>query len=171
MLSKVVQDALNEQINNEFYSAYSYLAMSSYCQRQRFSGCAHWLRMQYEEENTHAMRLYDFLIARDGNVKLKTIQEPATDFESLTDVFEQALEQEQEVSQQIDALYELAFNEKSFSALVELEWFISEQVEEERATREIAHRFRLVQNDPSALLDLDRQLGERSSGAERDANA
>lgn len=163
MLNQVVQDKINEQINNEFNSSYSYLAMSAYCEHLHFTGCANWLRVQSQEENGHAMRLYDFLIARGGQVVLHEIKAPPVEFASLTNVFEQALQQEQEVTAQIDALYELAFREKAFSALVELEWFIQEQVEEEKTAREILHKFKLVENDPASLLDLDRELGERTT--------
>jgi ferritin len=162
MFSQVMQDGINEQINNELYSAYYYLAMSAYCQREQFTGCAQWLRVQSQEENLHAMKLYDFLLARNGKVKLRAITEPPQDYESLTAVFHQAFEHEQEVTQRIDSLYELAFNEKAFAALVELEWFISEQVEEEKTAREIVHKFDLVKDDPASLLDLDRELGQRS---------
>jgi ferritin len=163
MLSQLVQDQINQQINNEFFSSYSYLAMSAYCQHEQFVGCAHWLRVQSQEENTHAMRLYDFLTARGGRVVLADIRAPHVEFSSLLDVFQQVLDQEQQVTSQIDALYELAFREKAFAALVELEWFIREQVEEEKTAREILHKFTLVKNDPASLLDLDRELGGRSS--------
>lgn len=165
MFSQVVQDALNKQINSEFYSSYSYLAMAAYCEEQQFRGCAHWLRVQSEEEKGHALRLYDFLIAREGKVKLTTIKEPPGEFASLAEVFGKALEQEREVSSQIDALYELAFKEKAFAALVELEWFITEQVEEERTARELVHKFQLIKDDPASLLDLDRELGGRGRAA------
>ena len=161
MLNQIVQDKINEQINNEIFSSYSYLAMSAYCEHLQFTGCAHWLRIQSQEEHTHAMKLYDFLIARGGRVKLREIREPDVEFSSLVDVFENVLRQEQEVTAQIDSLYELAFREKSFAALVELEWFIQEQVEEEKTARDILHKFKLVKDDPASLLDLDRDLGER----------
>ena len=163
MLSQVVQDKINEQINNELFSSYSYLAMSAYCEHEQFSGCAQWLRIQSQEENAHALRIYDFLVARGGRVKLARIAEPQCDFESLVDVFTQVLRQEQQVTAQIDSLYELAFQEKAFAALVEFEWFIQEQVEEEKTAREILHKFKLVNDDPASLLDLDRELGTRQS--------
>lgn len=169
MLPQVVQNALNEQINNELYSSYSYLAMSAFCEQQQFRGCARWLRLQSQEEHGHGMRLYDFLSARGGVVVLKTIGEPQAEFSSLEDVFQKAFEQERQVSAQIDALYELAFKEKAFSALVELEWFIREQVEEERTAREIVHKFNLVKHDPASLLDLDRELGQRTPAETLDA--
>jgi ferritin len=166
MLSSVVQDAINQQINNEFYSGYSYMAMSAYCELQQFPGCAKWLRVQGQEEMGHAMRLYDFLVARNGRVHLKAIQEPPVEYESLPHVFATALEQEQAVTNQIDSLYELALKEKAFAALVELEWFITEQVEEEKIARQIVHKFQLVKDDPASLLDLDRELGERTAAEE-----
>jgi ferritin len=161
MLSQVIQEAVNQQINNELYSSYSYLSMAAYCEHEQFVGCARWMRMQSEEENIHAMRLYDFLIARNGRVKLRPIAAPQVDFDNIPQVFERALAQEQTVTAQIDALYELALKEKAFTALVELEWFIQEQVEEEKTAREIVHKFQMVKNDPAALLDLDRELGAR----------
>jgi len=163
MLSQPILDKINEQINNELYSSYSYLAMSAYCSHEQFNGCAQWLRMQSQEENSHAMRIYDFLVARGGRVQLEEIKKPQSEFESLVHVFEQVLAQEQKVTAQIDSLYELAFQEKAFAALVELEWFIQEQVEEEKTARDILHKFKLVKDDPSSLLDLDRDLGSRTA--------
>jgi ferritin len=161
MLNETMQEAVNQQINNELFSMYSYLAMSAYCEHKQFRGCALWMRIQSQEEYGHAMRLYDFLIARQGRVKLQPIAQPQFEFASLPDVFQKALEQEQTVTAQINSLYEMAFKEKSFAALVELEWFINEQVEEEKTARDIVYKFQLVKDDPAALLDLDRELGSR----------
>ncbi len=163
MLNEVMQAAVNEQINNELFSMYSYLSMSAYCDHQQFLGCAHWMRLQADEEYGHAMRLYDFLIARHGRVKLLPIAQPQVDFTSVPEVFTKAFEQEQTVTTQINSLYELAYKEKAFAALVELEWFIQEQVEEERTARAIVTKFELVKKDPAALLDLDRELGTRTA--------
>src|SRR5437870_7889007 len=121
MFSQTVQDAINEQINNELGASYSYLAMSTYCQRQNFLGCARWLRIQSQEEYGHGMRLLDFQLARNGSVKLKAVPEPPVKFKSVAEVFQQALQQEQQVSKQIDGLYELALKEKAFAALVQLQ--------------------------------------------------
>lgn len=165
MLSDKVQQAINDQINHELFSSYSYLSMAAWCEHEQFTGCAHWLRLQSAEEHAHAMKLYDFLIARNARVVLKPIAQPEVEFESVTNVFERSLEQEQRVSAQIDALYELAFHEKAFAALVELEWFITEQVEEEKTAREIVHKFNMVKDDPASLLDLDREMAGRSSDA------
>jgi ferritin len=161
MLSQTVQDALNDQINTELVSSYNYLAMSAYCERNNFLGCAHWLRVQSKEEYGHGMKIYQFMQDRSSKVVLKQIPAPRVDFASVIEVFEMALEQETEVSTRINKLYELAFNEKAFAALVELQWFITEQVEEERTAREVVAKFNMVKNDPSAMLDLDRELGGR----------
>ncbi len=165
MLSQTVQDAINVQINNELSASYTYLAMSAYCEHENFTGCAKWMRIQSEEEYGHAMRLLDFLLARDGKVQLKAIAEPHIKFKSLTAVFEEALEQEQGTTKEIDQLYELTLKEKAFAALVELQWFITEQVEEEKTSREIVAKFHLTKEDPAAILDLDRELGRRTPDA------
>jgi ferritin len=162
MLSQSVQNALNDQINYELSSSYSYLAMSAYCELANFLGCAKWLRIQSEEEYKHGMKIYNFMLARNCKVALKAIPAPPVDFASIPDVFEQAYRQETDVTKRIESLYELAFNEKAFAELIELQWFITEQVEEERSARDIVAKFRLVKNDPSALLDLDRDLGART---------
>lgn len=161
MVNRSLEDAINEQINNELSSSYSYLAMSTYCEAQAFRGCAKWLRIQSREEYGHAMKLLDFLLARSGTVRLNAIPQPYVKYKSLQDVFEAAYGQEQAVSKQIDSLYEQALKEKSFAAAVELQWFLTEQVEEEKTARDIVLKFRLVKGDPAALIDLDRELGSR----------
>ena len=158
-----VLEAINKQINSELSASYAYLAMSAYCECQKFTGAARWLRLQSQEENMHAMKLFDFVLARDRSVELQAIDRPKSDFDSVAQVFERALEQEQEVSRQIDALYEIAFSEKAFSAVAELQWFLTEQVEEEKTAREIVAKFKMVGNDPASLLDLDRELGARTT--------
>jgi len=162
-MNTTVLNAINEQINSEFEASYSYLAMASFCEQQRFLGAAKWLRMQSDEERMHALKLFDFALARDGAVDLKTIEKPKASFDSLSEVFEQALAHEQRVTHQINALYELCFKEKSFAEMTELQWFLTEQVEEEKSAREIVAKFRLVKNDPAAILDLDRELASRTT--------
>ena len=111
------------------------------------------------------MRLFNFLLARNHQVTLLGIEPPNSDFASLLDVFEKSLAQEHGVSRQIDALYELAFREKVFAAMAELQWFITEQVEEEKTVREIVAKLKMVSNDPASILDLDRELGARKPEA------
>jgi len=157
--------AINDQINSEFQASYTYLAMSGFCDRQKFLGAAKWLRMQSDEERQHGMKLFDFVLARDGAVELKAIAHPSTSFESLAAVFEQTLTHEQAVTAQINALYELCFTEKAFAEMTELQWFLTEQVEEEKTAREIVAKFRLIKGDPAATLDIDRELGARATAA------
>lgn len=160
-MTKTVLNAINDQINAELSASYAYLSMSAYCELHNFTGSAKWLRIQSQEEYAHAMKLFDFVLARQGKVELKAMARPAGDFTSVVHVFETALKQEITVGRQIDKLYELALKEKTFAALVELQWFITEQVEEEKTVREIVAKFHMVKDDPSSLLDLDRELGER----------
>ena len=160
-----VVEAINRQINSELSASYSYLAMSAWCERQKFTGAARWLRLQSQEEYMHAMKLFDFVLARDHAVDLQPLEKPRQKFTSLADVFEKALQQEQDVSKQIDALYETAFKEKAFAAVAELQWFLTEQVEEEKTGREIVAKFKLIGSDPASILDMDRELGTRSAVA------
>jgi ferritin len=110
----------------------------------------------------HATKLLDFLLARDCKVELTAIPAPQLSFASLLDVFERGLEQEQQVTKQIDALYETAFTEKAFAAVAELQWFLTEQVEEEKTGREIVTKLKMTGHDPASLLDMDRELGART---------
>ena len=158
----VVLEALNQQINAELGASYEYLAMSAWCRSQNLLGTAKWLRLQSQEEYGHAMKLYDFVLDR-GEVSLKAMAAPMQKYASLHDVFERVSKQEQAVSGQIDSLYDLAFREKAFSATVELQWFLTEQVEEERSAREILAKLKLIANDSAALLDFDRDLGNRTT--------
>lgn len=163
MMSDTVQKAINDQIHAEMSASYSYLAMSVYCERQGFTGASRWLRLQSREEHGHAIRLLDFMLARHARVQLSDLSGAKTEFGSLLEVFETAYKQEQAVSAQIEALYELAFKEKVYPAVVQLEWFLTEQVEEEKSAREWVAKFRLVGDDPGSLLDLDRELGTRTN--------
>ncbi|MEO6213616.1 MAG: ferritin [Vicinamibacterales bacterium] len=158
-----VVEAINRQINSELSASYAYLAMSAFCECRKFTGAARWLRLQSQEEHMHAMKLLDFVLARDRGVELLAIEQPKSDFKNVAEVFDRALAQEQEVSRQIDTLYETAFQEKAFAAVAELQWFLTEQVEEEKSAREIVAKFHMIGDDPASLLDLDRELGARSA--------
>ena len=160
-MTPTVLEAINAQISNEFSASFSYLGMAAWCEHHNFLGAGAWLRAQSAEEHAHAMRLLNFVLARNYPVKLQAIAAPTSEFTALGEVFERALAQEQGVSRQIDALYELAFKEKMFAAMAELQWFITEQVEEEKTVREIVAKMRMVGHDSAALLDLDRELGTR----------
>ena len=160
-----VLDAITRQIANEFAASFSYLSMAGWCEYHKFMGAGQWLRLQSAEEHGHAMKLFNFVLARNHPVRLPGIEQPKSEFASIAEVFERALAQEQDVSKQIDGLYELAFREKVFAAMAALQWFITEQVEEEKTVREIVAKFHMVKDDPASLLDLDRELGGRVAEA------
>ena len=162
MLSQKLQDAINEQINSEFYSAHLYLSMAAYCDTLSLGGFSHWLRLQYREELSHALKLYDFITDRGGRVVLQSIEQPPVEFESVATVMQMALEHEKKVTAMIDSLYELALDERDYSAHVLLEWFVDEQVEEEKSFNEIIDHLEMVGDDGTGLLILDSRLAARS---------
>ena len=162
MISKTLQDKTNEQIKNELYSAYLYLSMSAYFEGMNLPGFAHWMRVQSQEEATHAMKFFNHLIDRSARVVLHAIDQPPSEFKSALDVFQQALAHEQKVTALINDLYALAIRENDYPAQVELQWFISEQVEEEKSASEIVGLLQLVGEHGASLLMLDRQLGARA---------
>ena len=171
MLSQTVQDAINEQVKNEFFSAYLYLSMSSYFESLNLPGFAHWMRTQYQEEVVHALKLFDFVNDREGRALLKAISQPPSEFQSPLDAFQQALEHEREVTQMINNLYALALKENDYATQVLLQWFISEQVEEEKNASNIVEQLKMIGNNGSALLILDRELGARKAEAEASTTA
>ena len=171
MISQVVVDAINKQINSELSAHYAYLAMSAYCERINFTGAARWMRLQSQEEYGHAMRLLDFLLAKNAKVELAGINGPRGEYKSLLDVFETAYKQEQGVTKQINTLYELAFKQRAFDTAVQMQWFVNEQVEEEKSMREIVAKLRMVGDDAPSLLEIDRELGSRTPGADPGAAA
>ena len=160
-LSETIQEALNEQINAELYSAHVYLSMSAYCESINMPGFAHWMRAQHQEEISHAMKLFDFVNDRDGRVTLNAIETPPVDFGSLLGVMEAALAQEQAVTSLINRLYELALENTDYPAQVLLQWFITEQVEEEKSAADIIEQLKLIDDDGTGLLMIDSRLGQR----------
>ena len=164
MLSKVMQDAINEQIKNELYSAYLYLSMAAYSEAANLPGFAHWMRMQSQEEVEHAMKFFDFVNECGGRVVLQAIDRPPVEFESPLDVFEKTLEHECKVTAMIHRLYELALEENDHPTQVLLQWFIEEQVEEEESAAQIVGTLKMIGDKPHALLMLDRELGRRGTG-------
>jgi ferritin len=162
MLTKSVQKALNEQINAEMYSAYAYLSMSTYCAEHNFNGFAQWLRMQSGEENEHAMKFYHYVHQHGGHVELESIAKPPVKFKSPMDVFGQVLAHEKNVTALITKLYELALKEKDYATQAFLQWFITEQVEEESAAVQIVERMTMVGSEGPQIFLLDRELGMRA---------
>lgn len=161
MISEKMQDAINDQIQAEFYSAYMYLSMSAYFEARNLPGFAKWLRVQFQEEQTHALKLYDYLIERGGVVQLQPIQGPPLTWEGNLEAFQAVLEHEQKVTGLINKLYEVALKQKDYAAQVMLQWFISEQVEEEKNASDIIEQLLLIDARGTAVLMLDHQLGKR----------
>src|SRR3954453_2295476 len=161
MLKQTIQDAINEQIKNELFSAYVYLSMSAYCQSINLPGFANWTRVQSQEEVGHAMRLFDYVIDRGGRVSLAAIDKPPVDFKSPLDLAEGTLEHERRVTGMINNLYELAVRESDYATQAQLQWFVTEQVEEEKSASAILEQLKMVGDNRTALLMMDVELGKR----------
>jgi ferritin len=161
MISKTMEQALNKQINREFYSAYLYLAMSSHFESANMKGFAHWMKKQAKEEQVHALKIYDYIIARGGKVSLLDIEAPKTKWPSAGKVFEEVYAHEQKVTAMISGLVELAVKEKDHASFEMLQWFVKEQVEEEEHSSAILAQVMCAGDEPGHLFWLDHHLGKR----------
>jgi ferritin len=166
MLTKTVEAAINDQIAKEFFASHLYLSMVAWFEDQNLPGFAHWMRMQTEEERAHAMRLFNYLIEAGGRVRLQAMDAPATDFASPLQVMEESLKHEQKVTASIRAIYELADKEKDYATQLHLQWFISEQQEEEKNVGDVIARLKMAGDNKVALMFIDRELGARQPEAE-----
>ena len=160
-MDKKLQKAFNDQIKNELYSAYIYLAMAAYFEAKNLPGFAHWMKVQYKEEVSHAMKLFEFLNDRGVRVLLQAIPQPVSEYSSVLDVFEETLKHEKKVTGLTDALYELAKEVNDSASSVFLQWFISEQVEEEKNATQIIETLKIAKPEGPALIMLDRELSKR----------
>lgn len=165
-IPKRVQEALNKQLGVELSSAYAYLAMSAYCEQQNLPGFGLWLRTQWQEELDHAMKFYSFVIDRGGDVHFDAIDKPRSDFSGVLEVFETALSNEESVTAAIHDLYALAHDEHDYPTQAFLNWFVTEQVEEEKMVGEVVDSIKRVGESGDALFLLDRDLGTRQPPAE-----
>jgi len=165
MISKQMSKALNKQLNREFYSAYLYLAMSSYCNRNDFPGAANWFLLQYQEEQDHATRIYNYLIDQDAKVVLKEIAKPPKNFGSILEIYEESLAHEQSMTKNLNELSDYALKEKDHATYNLLQWFVNEQVEEEATVSEIISKLKMVGEDGYGILMIDSELGKRSTAA------
>ncbi len=161
MISKTLQTTINNQIQAEIFSSYLYLSMSAYCEMNNFLGASKWFKMQSEEEWAHAMKFYNFLLERGGKVTLKAVEEPQHDFKSLIGAFEETLAHEKKVTALINKLYEQSVKESDYPAQIFLQWFITEQVEEEANAIAIIERIKMVGEKGSSILWIDKELGKR----------
>lgn len=161
MINSKIATALNDQLNLEYYSAYSYLAMSAYFLTQNLNGFAHWMRVQAQEELGHGMKIYDFLDDREAEIRFQALAAPKQNWDSPLDVFEDSLAHEQKVSQSIYNIADLALSERDHATHTFLQWFIAEQVEEEAAVKELIDTLKLVGTEGNGLFLLDRDLAQR----------
>jgi len=164
MINEKMQNALNEQIQREIFSSYIYLSMAAYLDEIGLKGFSSWMKAQSKEELTHAMKIYEYILTRNGRVVLKAIQQPQTDWNSALNVFEDAMAHEEFISAEINKLADLAEELKDRATLSFLQWFIDEQVEEEASVREILQNLTMVGNDSAGMLDMNATLGGRDSG-------
>lgn len=162
MLNPKIEEAFNKQINAELFSEYLYLAMAAYFESQGLKGMAHWMRMQAQEEHVHAMKFFDFINERGGRVALTAIDTPQAEWSSALAVFEGAYEHECKVTALINGLVNLATSEKDHAANVFLQWFVTEQVEEEASATEVVDKLKLAGDNGGMLFMIDRELGQRT---------
>ena len=160
-MDKRLEKAMNEQLTKELYSAYLYLSMFAYFESESLAGFSHWMKMQVQEEILHAMKFFDFLNKRSSRVVLEAIDKPLTKFSSIKDVFEKTLRHEQKVTASINDLYTLAQKVNDQTVCVFLQWFIAEQVEEEKNPADILGKLKYISDQPAGILMLDKELATR----------
>lgn len=160
-MDKKLVEAINEQIKNELYSAYLYLSMAAYFDSENLEGFAHWMKVQAKEEVEHAMKFYGFLNDRGERVILEAIEKPPSNFSSPVDVFEKTLKHEKKVTALIGKLYDLAEKVKDKAAVILLQWFITEQVEEEKNASSILEKLKMIGNKPQGILMVDGHMAKR----------
>ena len=165
MLKPSIEGAINDQINQELEAAYLYLSMSAHFETTGLPGFAKWMRLQSQEELTHAMKLFDYVHARNGRAKLQAIEAPPQSFGKPLEVARLVLQHEQKVTQLIGKLYETAANERDFVTAAQLQWFLTEQVEEEKTATDIVQRLDIAGDNANALLIIDRELAARAPSA------
>ncbi|WP_146552858.1 MULTISPECIES: ferritin [Rummeliibacillus] len=162
MLSEKLHAALNDQMNFEFFSAHTYLAMAAYCTNENYDGFANFYLVQAEEERFHAMKFYNFLNDMGYRVTIEGFESPKNDFSSVLETFKTALQHEKKVTHRIYELADIALDEREHATMAFLKWFIDEQVEEESTLDTIIHKFERIENDSNAIFMLDAELGNRT---------
>jgi ferritin len=161
MLNKKVYDALNKQMNNEIYSAYLYLSMSSYAGSIGLKGSANWFMVQYQEEMAHAMKFFNFINSRGEHTQLAAISAPPSEYKNLLDMMEKTLAHELFITASLNELTDLVLTEKDHASHIFLQWFVTEQIEEEENDRDIIGKLKLIGDNGQGILMLDAELGAR----------
>lgn len=163
MISKKMLDALNNHLNEEVYSSYLYLSMAAYFEHKNLNGFAQWFKIQSQEEYVHGMKFYTFINQVGGKVNLKAIKTPKTTWKSVTEAFKDTLAHEKKITGLIHKLVDLAMQSKDYAANNFLQWFVTEQVEEENTVEEIIHKLEMIGDNKGGLYMLDRELGTRTT--------
>lgn len=166
MISKKVQQAFNSQLNEELFSSYLYLSMAAHFEAKNLKGFAHWFRIQSQEEYGHALKFFNFILQKGGKVSLTQIATPKTEWNSIAEVFNDTLKHEQKITDLINKLVEVSMEEKDYAAHTFLQWFVTEQVEEEANVEEIIQKIEMIGDNKSGLFLLDNELGSRSVTSE-----
>lgn len=161
MLSKKIETALLGQINNEMYSAYLYMAMSSCSNDMGLKGFTNWFMVQYHEEMLHAMKIYEYVQRQGGSVKLQAIKQPPSKWKSPLDMLQQTLKHEQFITGCFNDLMELAIKEKDHATQIFLQWYVSEQVEEEENDNDLINLLKVAKDNAQALMMIDKDLAAR----------
>lgn len=161
MLNKKIEAELNQRINDELYSWYLYMAMAAYFEAKNLPGFTNWMKLQAQEEMTHGMKNYHYLLERGGTVKLQTIEEVPHEWNSVLEVFEQAYDHEQKISAIYNEFMEVAKAEKDHACQIYIQWFINEQVEEEANVNAVVERVRMAKDSPGGLFMIDQEMGKR----------
>ena len=161
MINEKMQGAMNEQIKNEFFSAYLYLSMAAYFHRIGFDGMAQWMRVQSMEEQVHAMKLFDHINDREGNIQLLALDQPPVEWASPLDAMKAAYKHEHLITGKINDLMKLAHETSDYAAMPLLNWFVDEQIEEESSTAKPVQQLEMIGKDGNGLMMLDREMGTR----------
>lgn len=161
MISNRMVEAINKQINEELFSAYLYLSMSTFFENMSLGGFANWMRVQAQEEQFHAMKFFDYLQERGSKVELLAIEKPANNWESIQEVFEATLEHEEHITSKINELVTISLEEKDYASQNFLQWYVDEQVEEEATASEILEQIKFLGDNKHGLLMLDREFKAR----------
>lgn len=161
MLNQRLETELNKQFNAEMYSAYLYLSMSAYLESENLSGFANWMKIQYEEEQSHALKIYQYVLDRGGKMELEAIAKPETKWANVIQLFEEVLKHEESVTASINNIINIAYEEKDHASVAELQWFVTEQIEEEANVNDILVQLKMIEGKGAGLFMLDREMKQR----------
>ncbi len=162
MLNKKIESAINDQINAEIWSAYLYLSMSAWCESQNLPGFANWMKVQWQEEISHAMKFFDYVNERGGRVNLQPIAGVKTEWKDVAEIFDETLTHERHVTSLINNLVNIAIEEKDHATNNMLQWYVSEQVEEEANAEAILEELRMIGGHGHGILMIDREMRGRT---------